>query len=377
MTSLPHRRRLAIGSANLLLPLLAACASPGPPKPPSLDLAEPVTSLTAERVGDKVLLHWTTPSNTTDGLDVKGQLTAELCRETTPTRPHAACTPVTRMHVKPGPSQAADPLPADLTAGPATLLAYRVQIFNPANHSAGPSHPAFAVAGTAPPPVEHLHGAAIRGGAVIEWQPQPAASAATWVELDRTLLPSFRQPATQPKPSAPKAPFGFAADEPANVRLDTPKGQTDPGGILDHTARKTETYSYQAQRVQSISLEGHDLELRSAPSPTITVNIADTFAPQPPAGLAAIPGEAAASIDLSWEPVSDTDLAGYIVYRRAAESPAFQRLTPTPIVAPAYTDATAVAGKRYIYRVTAVDTTGNESRPGNEVEETATPNSQH
>ena len=47
--------------------------------------------------------------------------------------------------------------------------------------------------------------------------------------------------------------------------------------------------------------------------------IADTFPPQPPTGLDAVPGEAAKSgsqtvtIDLSWEPVPDADLAGYTI----------------------------------------------------------------
>jgi hypothetical protein len=384
MTSQHHwRQTLAIAFAGLLLPLLLACASPGPPRPPSLHLPSLVTDLAAERAGNTVRLHWTTPSGTTDGLGIKGQLTAELCRETgvpgelargggktAPTQPHTACTRLTRLPVKPGPSQATDPLPANLTAEPATLIAYRVQIFNAANRSAGTSRPAFAAAGAAPPPVAQLRGAASRNGAIIEWQTEPATDAR--IELDRILLPTFSQTTKPAAPTAPKNSLNLAPNLPSEVRLQTPNDSPDPGGTLDRTARKTETYTYQAQRVRTVTLEGHTLELRSAPSPIITVHLADTFPPLPPAELAAVPGENAASIDLSWQPVVDNDLAGYLIYRRAANTTApFQKLTSKPVTAPAYTDTTTTPGQRYTYRVTAIDATGNESPPSNEAEETA------
>jgi fibronectin type 3 domain-containing protein len=46
------------------------------------------------------------------------------------------------------------------------------------------------------------------------------------------------------------------------------------------------------------------------------------------------------------------------------------RLNITPVVGPAYRDQTALAGHRYAYRVTAVDTAGNESVPSADVQET-------
>ncbi len=357
-----------MASASLLCPLLTACASPGPPRPPSLKLPATVTDLAAERVGDTVRLHWTTPSRTTDGLDLKGQLTAELCREIRPTQPHPVCSSLTRLPVKPGPSEAGDPLPAQLATGPATLIAYRIQIFNSADRSAGASHPVFAAAGAAPAPVTRLRGTPNRNGATIEWQPQPTPG--DWVELDRTLLPALSQTATPAAPAAGKNPLPLAPGLPTEVRLQTAKDTLDPGGTLDRTAKKTETYTYRAQRVRAITLEGHALELRSPASPTITLHIADTFPPAAPTGLDAAPGDKPGTIDLSWEPVADTDLAGYNIYRRTADS-GWQKLTSTPIFNPAYTDTTTTPGQHYTYRITALDTTGNESPPSNDAEETA------
>src|SRR5207245_9477961 len=46
--------------------LLAACGTPGPPLPPSLELPKPVTDLRAARKGDKVYLAWSPPTQTTE-----------------------------------------------------------------------------------------------------------------------------------------------------------------------------------------------------------------------------------------------------------------------------------------------------------------------
>src|SRR5260370_13062596 len=104
----------------------------------------------------------------------------------------------------------------------------------------------------------------------------------------------------------------------------------------------------------------------------------DTFPPPAPSGLEAVPGGARAadrSIDRSWTPDTDADLAGYFVYRQEVDEKGVvagtaTRLNLTPVVGPAYRDQTALAGRRYAYRVTAVDTAGNESAPSADVQET-------
>jgi hypothetical protein len=139
-----------------------------------------------------------------------------------------------------------------------------------------------------------------------------------------------------------------------------------------------ESYRYTAQRVRSISFNGHELELRSVVSPPVTVVMRNTFPPHAPSALEAVPGGATVadrSIDLSWTPNADPDLAGYFVYRQDIDSKGVvagtaTRLNATPVVGPAYRDQTAMAGRRYAYRVTAVDTAGNESSPSEAVQET-------
>jgi hypothetical protein len=395
------RRWLPVIAAAPLILLAGGCASPGPPQPPSLNLPEVVKDLTAERVGDVVHLHWTTPEMSTDHIDVKGAMTAEICRitVTTPAAQKPECIPIPRLPVQPGPTQGAETLPPALTVDPPALLAYRVQIFNTNGHSAGLSPEAFAAAGAAPPPIEQFRATPVRDGAMLEWQPTGTSAP---VELERLPVgpdgvvveppqhkaaprssskPTLKKPpASRQKPapaSAPK-PLQTTSTTPAEVKLRTPTQPADEGGTIDHTAQMGETYQYTAQRVRSVSLGNHALELRSPVSAPVRIAMRDTFPPHTPSGLEAVPGGATAadrSIDLSWTPDSDADLAGYFVYRQEVDpkgvvTGTVTRLNTTPVVGPAYRDQTALAGHRYAYRVTAVDAAGNESAPSADVQET-------
>src|SRR6202035_4993177 len=145
---------------------------------------EVVKDLSAERVGDVVHLHWTTPEMSTDHIDIKGAMTAEICRVTVsaPTSQSPACTTIARLPVQPGPTQRAETLPRGLTVDPPVLLEYRIQIFNVHGRSAGLSSEAFAAGGAAPPPVEELRAVPTRDGAMLEWQQKNTSAA---VELDR------------------------------------------------------------------------------------------------------------------------------------------------------------------------------------------------
>jgi fibronectin type 3 domain-containing protein len=396
-------RDISVASTMLLVLFAVGCASPRPPHPPTLNLPETVKDLTAERVGDVVRLHWTTPTNTTDKAAVKGAMTAEICRTTVTPSPQApVCTSVKRLPVVPGLSQTSDTLPFSLTADPASLLAYRVQILNAHGHSAGPSPEAFAATGAAPPAVEQLRATPSREGAMLEWKQQNTSAA---VELDRLPVgpngevieppppkpastksssrPGGKKPAEtakKPAPAPASQPKSLLAAPPApiEVKLRAKAEPADAGGTIDSTATTGQTFRYTAQRVRSVTLDGHSLELRSSISSPVTVVMKDIFPPQAPSGLEAVPGGANASdrsIDLSWTPNSDTDLAGYFVYRQeidlnGAATGTVTRLNTTPVVGPAYRDQTAMAGRRYAYHVTAVDTAGNESVPSAQVQET-------
>ena len=121
-------------------------------------------------------------------------------------------------------------------------------------------------------------------------------------------------------------------------------------------------------------MDGQELELDGPLTAPLQVEVKDVFPPAMPAGLAAvaIAGEngGAPSIDLSWQPDTEADLAGYIVYRREGGED-WQRISPAePLIAPAFRDKQIQPGHTYRYAVSAIDQGGHESARSAEAEET-------
>jgi hypothetical protein len=390
--------RCAAAAGLICAMTIVACANPGPPRPPTLQLPALVEDLSAERVGDRVLLRWTTPSQTTDKLDVKGSLTAEICRVSAPNakKSPAACAMVKRVPTGPGPSSTWDDLPQPLLTDPAALLTYRVEIFNTTGRSAGKSTiAAYAAAGAAPPPVASPTASASETGAIVRWKTE-ANDGHFVVDLLRKDLSTPAGPAQKPSRSTrashreKSSQLGKSETAESNeihLRAAPVSAQTSQNGFsgtVDTTATMGSTYSYTAQQVRSVSIDGHALEIRSQPATPVTAVMRDTFPPAPPTGLATTPGltdsasgaSAATYIDLSWEPNPESDLAGYFVYRQLVrpngnlQGP-LAKLTPLPVAAPAYRDVAVAPGQRYSYSVTAVDASGNESAPSAKAQEVA------
>jgi hypothetical protein len=111
--------------------------------------------------------------------------------------------------------------------------------------------------------------------------------------------------------------------------------------------------------------------LESEPSAPVCVTPADTFAPAAPQRLTAV--GVAGAVNLIWEGNAESDLAGYLVLRGEAPGDTLSPITPAPVTATTYRDATAVPGVRYVYAVVAVDnaTPPNRSAQSNRVEESA------
>ena len=393
----------------------SGCANPGIPKSPSLLLPTSVTDLAGSRVGNRVELHWTSPSRTTDGLDLTSPTTVEICRDIAqlpqPKVPTAQgggvatsppCTPILAVSGHPGEMTARAQLPANsLTpSGQPQGFAYRVRILNSAGRSAPPSAPILVPGGPSPAPVTGFHAAQQKAGVVLEWDrtstPTPSTGEIGEVEVLRTLqtppsgssgvqkakAPPAGKTSKSKKPNSPTA-TGRSADLTSvrlrQTRIPAPpqaQGQRPPSrdGMIDERALQGATYGYAAQRVMRVAAAGTVFEIRSEPTTTATLDIRNVFPPDPPEGLTGVPGMIGSSmgkagtpaaIDLSWKPNTESDLAGYLVYRLDLEDAKLgrkpMRLTVDPIPGPSYADHQAVAGHRYAYVVTAVDHHGNES----------------
>ena len=145
---------------------------------------------------------------------------------------------------------------------------------------------------------------------------------------------------------------------------------------LDKTTVFGNSYEYRAQRVLRVPIDNTSIELDGELSAPIRVDVLDVFPPAVPVGLAAVATAAdsasgtSASIDLSWQPNSEADLAGYEVYRREDQTP-WQRISgDQPVVGPAFHDDHVLPGRTYRYGVSAVDKGGHESGRSAEAQET-------
>lgn len=96
----------------------------------------------------------------------------------------------------------------------------------------------------------------------------------------------------------------------------------------------------------------------SEESDPVTVTPADSTAPAVPTGLEAIAGDA--TVELSWDANTETDLVGYQVLRSNGTTAPEEIASVTE---PTYTDSDVINGITYRYQVVAVDKNENASAP--------------
>ncbi len=361
--------------------MLAGCGTQGAPQPPSLNLPERVTDLVAVRAGSQVSLTWTMPRRSTDKLllNQKVALPVRICRREGSGPCELVGQEVTSSLLPGADAKSIETLPATFAAGSPRLLTYFVELPNRNGRSAGLSNAAQVLAGEAPAPITGLSAEVRKQGVALRWASLGApAQDSSAIRLHRKLL--------TPSPAKPKE--GLLAPQPETVEENlivdscAPEAVTGFCRALDKTIRFGQTYEYRAQRVARITSEGKTLEMAGELSAPVRVQAFDVFPPEVPTALAAVAtavengaaSEAQYAIDLSWQPVSDADLAGYVVYRSekvGASGRAWQRISPpVPLVAPAFRDAQVLPGHTYRFTVSAIAQNGHESARSAETEET-------
>lgn len=368
MRLFPRKLLLAIGASSIL----TACANPGPPQPPSLNLPKPPTDLRTTRKGSKVTLTWTIPVITTDHQTIRNLGPTLICRGSQPDL--TACgTPVGEAATEAIPKtstkktlgkksegakiseSSTDVLPNGiLTDDPNDYATFAVEVLNPGRRGAGLSNQVrVSLIRTLPAPPD-LIAQVTAQGVVLAWTNQAPAQA---------------QPSLQYVYRLNRREEGSAQ---VSVVGEVPAGTERTLSFTDSTIAWQRTYEYHVDAVTIIAQQGKPkIEVPGDDSPELKVFANDTFPPAIPSGLQAVssgPGQPP-FIDLIWAPDTEPDLAGYNVYRHEQDAHPV-KLNAELITTPSYRDSGVVAGHTYFYSVSAVDVRGNESTTSEEVSET-------
>ena len=301
------RRDFLLGLALVL----CGCGYVGNPLPPAVNVPLPVKDVRAAQVGDRMIVEFTQPIETTEGLPIKrlGGLDVRVGKKGEPIDKAKAVdaklseTGTVKME-----------LPVKDFIGQDVIISVRTT--NPKGRPSAWSNVA-SLHVAAPPavPVE------------LKADSDPVGARLSWTGSS----PSYRV-------------FRRLLDDKEGVQIGEP---TEPS-FRDETAEYDKKYVYWIVAV--------DGGARSVESATLEFTPTDSFPPATPKGLTAIIGPV--SVELAWESNTEADLRGYRVYRSVAGG-APERLEE--VASPAFSDKKPVAGKKHSYTVTAVDKHENES----------------
>jgi hypothetical protein len=298
--------------------VLSGCGYIGEPQPPALNIPQHVQDLHVLQYGDRLMIDFTIPPLTTEGLAIKELGPSEL----------AAGPNATPFDLGKWAAEAeAIPLPAEEPGSvhseiPAAKWTGKDMVFGvrPSNakgrKAAWSNLVSLRVQPTLPVP-SGLRAEATASGVKLAWSGSE---------------PSYRVLRKGPGEQKPSV-----------------LAETDKAEYLDATAQFDRTYEYIVQALRD--------KAESEISAPVSITPKDIFPPAVPSGLTVVAG--IGTVELAWDRNAEPDVRGYRVYR-AVDTGDFQRIVDMVDV-PAYSDHEIQTGKRYRYSVTAVDQVGNES----------------
>jgi hypothetical protein len=359
-----YRALLSVAAIGLTCGLLCSCAAQAPPHPPRIERPVQVRDLTAEQVGTSIQLRFAAPSAATDGELLTKPVEIEIFRDVTPTSskpgdnantrpaPETPSAPRTALkgsdlarHTVEGKIEYSDQLaPAEFGRFQGSTLMYRVRALTRGFRSrpieSALSNTARVMLLDVSRPVEDLTVEATEKALKLRWS-APAES----VSGRPATVAGYR---VYRSDNGKSGPYQRVGEAPEPLYADA---SFDFGRL----------YSY---KVRAVSREdGHTAE--SLDSAAVEIVPRDVFPPAAPAGLTGL--YTAGAVELIWNPGTESDLAGYNIYRRETEGHA-ERLNPELLRSPLFRDTVLMPGRRYTYWVAAVDLSGNESAPSSEVQ---------
>ena len=350
--------------------MLTGCGTPGIPLPPSLELPKPVSDLHAFRKGNKVYLNWTAPARTTDSQPIRHIGSTRICRNDVSQKECAAiaeASPASRPGSASPKANGAPPpavlgsyvdnIPMQPVSNAFGNFIYAVEVLNDRGRSAGLSNQSKVPAAPTLPPPTNFAAEVTEGGVVLTWAPIPPKD---WIAGLHYLYRIYRRE----RGSKPDTALG-------EIPLETSQTGVVDHSFVDHTFEWEKRYSYHATGVTIVDRKGEtEAQVEGEDTPPVTVFAHDIFPPSVPSGLQAVfaSEDKKSFVDLVWNPDTDADLAGYIVYRREAGG-TIAKINSELVKTPAFRDQSVSSGKTYFYSVSGVDVRGNESARSREASE--------
>ena len=340
------------------------CGVPGAPQPPSTGIPKFVGDLKALRKGDTVTLTWTTPAETSDGelIRKRGNMLVQRAlrseRDSELNFQTIAELPLepTLKDDRGAQATAKDSLTELLQAGGnADYAVYSILAQSRSGKSFGlPNRASVPLVLTLRTP-QNVRAELVPTGIRVSWDQAWPPKRESKLSVQYVWRVMRRQE---------------GANDAVMVR------QLNAGNeaivLVDDGIEWEKTYQYWIVPVTLWQDGTRKGEVEGEDSPMATVFAHDTFPPAAPAGVqavfSALPERS--FIDLTWTPNSESDLAGYNVYRRVGNEPA-AKINSELVKTPRFADPGIQRGTTYFYSVSAVDLRGNESTKSAETSELA------
>jgi hypothetical protein len=354
---------LALAFCLLACALVAGCAAPGEPTARHPVVPVAVTDLGARQYGSAFALTFTLPVRSMDREALAEHPTIEIYRAALPTGATPDKKTAWRLaytipseqvdpYLKRNHIEFRDPLTADDFARAAgSSVAYKVRTRAAKTRASEDSNVVIARIYPAPEAPRDVHVDVTESELVVNWAESalpPGASARAY----RVYRGEIESGQLNPPQDLSQA------------KLKTPLELAGPSPSTDFRDSHIEFGTPYLYTVRSVAQFGADL-VESADSAPVIVTPRDVFPPAAPTSLeiAIVPAtqQAPAYVELSWAISTEADLAGYSVYRSDGEATPGERVSAETLPSPTFRDISVLPGRRYYYRVAALDRAGNES----------------
>lgn len=298
---------------------LYGCGYMAPPLPPALNRPERVEDLTALERGSNLIVQFTIPVMTTEGLPVNNK-----DRD---------------IELRVGPP----PVPFNMEAWQRTSDRIPVAV-NGNEKVARVVVPAAKYYGKTVDIAVNVHGP---GGRSVGWSKFAIVPVVPALPTPEALTASNAPDAIELTWRANAPEFRIFRKLVADINW-TLLGTSPKPSYTDNTIEYGKTYQYMVQSIQKTEQGYAESEL----SGVTTIQPVDKYPPAVPVGVTAVPGTR--TIELVWNRNTEKDFAGYRIYRDGKQ-------IAEGLTAPAFSDRDVQPRVTYRYQVSAVDTAGNES----------------